>query len=186
MSIFFFLTPVEEPNMKALHLRLGMPHHVSCLGKEVLPQQDWPRGCNSSWINSGNHVWFLQSGANRRTKHLTSLMTWGSLMTWRSKAIGGKAKRRILAQSWARASHPSRNKLVNESCLMRQRGPPLPSRRPTKLSEPLEGVFYILLQIHFSRTACMLLGSICPARELPWVNAGCNVFMCPMRHLDIL
>ncbi len=73
------------------------------------------RAVDDSWINSGNHTWFLQSGATRRTEHLTSLTR---LMTWGSRAIGGKVYRRAMGQSWARASRCLENRLGSRSCLL--------------------------------------------------------------------
>ncbi len=116
----------------------------------------------SSWINSGNHVWILQSGATRRRAHSVSLVERSE-----GKHING---------CWTshRPEHPAvlRNWLVSDSCLRRHRGRPLPCGKLTKLSEPSWDVVSIALELHCPWTTYLLPGSVCPEHEPPikrWV-----------------
>ncbi len=91
----------------------------------------------SSWDSSEIQWWFIQSGATNSTLCLCSLPR---LITWGIGVIRGKAYKRWFPTIPGPA-HPcsSKNKFNSESCILRQRGWPLPCQRSPRFPEPFVG-----------------------------------------------
>ncbi len=65
-----------------------------------------------------------------------------------------------------------KNKFGSESCLLRQRGQPLPCQRSPRFPEPFAGGVSTRLRGHCSEIVCLFPGSARQARVLPSMNVG--------------
>ncbi len=104
--------------------------------------------------------------------------TWSPWSAWWPEESGRSGEARI-GEHWTSRGPEhlavSRSMLGSESCLLRQRGRPLPSRRLTRSLEPSEGVAPIRLGLHCLWAACPHQGSICPAHEPPLTRGVLSV-----------